>query len=65
MCREAAWQPVRELKKEELESFPAEKLRPVKHTDLVAALQKIKASSSGRNRRELEFFAEKYAQTTG
>lgn len=54
--------PIRELKRAELESFPADKLRPVKRDDLLAALQKIKASSSGRNRRELEAFAEEYAQ---
>ncbi|KAH7701821.1 Protein SPAS-1 a, partial [Aphelenchoides avenae] len=62
LCREAAWMPIRNLRKAELEKASANQIRAVNYTDLQAALQQIRPSANPENRRKLHEFARDFAQ---
>ena len=58
MCREAAYQPVRELSMEEI--LKIKKFRPLNKEDLVKAVQKIRGTLSKKVRDELQKWNEQF-----
>ena len=58
MCREAAYQPVRELSMEEI--LKVKKFRPLTKDDLVKAVQKIRGTLSKKVRDELQKWNEQF-----
>jgi SpoVK/Ycf46/Vps4 family AAA+-type ATPase len=58
MCREAAYQPVRELSMEEI--LKINKFRPLVKDDLIKAVQKIRGTLSKKVRDELQKWNEQF-----